>query len=147
MKLVKLALKQGCSNNEDDCEENESEIDDPFHISSDEDPDYKLPENEITTSDSDSQDFNIPEDTEILPSVLKDLPNEMNDNPQRNRRKRKTPKLWKQNVRMQKRNSGQSYVNSTRKEVQARRPTIACNNNCKYRCSDFIDPEGRQIIC
>lgn len=32
-------------------------------------------------------------------------------------------------------------------EVEARAPTLACHNNCLYKCSNLINAEGRQILC
>lgn len=104
---------------------------------------YRLSEDERANSDNFNQDFNTPEGTEILSSALQYLPNET----QPRRRKRRSSELWKQNIRKQKRNSGQPYINCKNKEIQARGPTPACNNNCRYKCSNLIDPETRQIIC
>jgi hypothetical protein len=55
---------------EDDCDESESETNDPFHASSEEDPDYKLSESETPNSNSSDQDFNIQEN---IPYVSKNF--------------------------------------------------------------------------
>ncbi|KAF2898372.1 hypothetical protein ILUMI_07803 [Ignelater luminosus] len=106
------------NDNEDECAKDANNEDvndnvDPFHASSDEDPENVLSENEEFT-------YNI----------------------QRNRKKRKHPELWKQNSRKQKRNSGQKYINYKNKEVRERKSSEPCNN-CVYKCLNSNDREGR----
>ena len=62
------------------------------------------------------------------------------------RKNKGNPKNWKQSIRKQKRNSGESYTSSDGKERPARHIKPSCPDKCKLKCSLNIPVDQREKI-
>ncbi|KAF2883395.1 hypothetical protein ILUMI_22783 [Ignelater luminosus] len=72
---------------------------------------------------------------------------EQAENVERKSRKRKRNVIgWKRNIRKNKRNNGEEYINAKNKLVSKRKLKTPCNEKCRYKCYNVFSEEEREGI-
>ena len=78
-------------------------------------------------------------------SSIEDLNKENHPSLQLTRRRKSNPAIWSRKCRKDLRNSGLSYISTSKKLVPAKSPKELCS--CKYKCGTKFSQVERQEIC